>query len=219
MVKRVGIVSLICFTFFCLPAHAAFRKSDQTRGSDTLLNVEERATQLKRAYKRLSYALYKAECDQEYFEAFPSTFLLFNHLFGYSDKDPFGESSYDFNSPLSDDAQEYVAAFFSLDDIDKAKYASRIIDLSINGRWYADGVTYFQHGMTARVNEDLGLFCQLLSKRSDGEIKSFWYFYFDGPHPIERLPEELQKVRKLGPRVFSLMQTALKEVSQAWKEE
>ena len=90
--------------------------------------------------------------------------------------------------------------------------------MSINGRWYADGVGHFQHGMQEKLKSDTNLFLDLLSKRSDKDIKSFWYFYFDSPHPIKELPEELQKIKDSNSKIYSLMELALKEVQQVWKE-
>ncbi|HAF28642.1 MAG TPA: hypothetical protein DCG75_06300 [Bacteroidales bacterium] len=181
-------------------------------------DIKQKAEQLKKSYQKLSSSPYTAKYQQEYFEAFPNAFLLFNKLFGYSDKEPLGEPTSDFNSPLYNEAYLYVEAFFKLTGIEKTLYYNRIINISINGRWYADGVSHFQHGMKEKVKADINVFCELLSKRSEKEIKSFWYFYFDSPHPIKEIPEELQKIKEIDSKIFPLMVLALKEVQQAWKE-
>ena len=49
-------------------------------------------------------------------------------------------------------------------------------------------------------------------------VKSFWYFYFDSPHPAKKLPTELEEMKEIDAKNFSLMELALKEVQQAWKK-
>jgi hypothetical protein len=208
----------ICQMFSSCSANTT-HKSIVNRGmTETQPDLKEKATQLKKAYQKLSSSPYTIKYQQEYFDAFPNSFELFNHLFGYTDKEPLGEPNNDFNSPLKNEAELFVPIFFTLNGIERTKYCNRIIDVSINARWYADGVNYFQHGMQEKVKTDLSLFLELLSKRSEKEAKNFWYFYFDSPHPIKEMPEELQKVKEIDSKMFPLIELALKEVQQAWKE-
>jgi hypothetical protein len=179
--------------------------------------IKQKADQLKRAFQKLSASPYTLKYQQEYFEAFPNSFTLFNSLFGYTDKEPMGAEYKP--CPLTDQAHVYVEAFFKLDGIKKIVYYNRIIEISVNGRWYADGVSYFQHGMANKFKLDTNLFLELLSKRSDKDVKSFWYFYFDGPHPVKEIPEEVQKVKEINSHIFVLIELALNEVQKKWKEE
>jgi hypothetical protein len=39
------------------------------------------------------------------------------------------------------------------------------------------------HIISKIPSDNVSLFCELLSERTDEEIYSFWYFYFEGPHP------------------------------------
>ena len=141
-------------------AGTAHRNVVNSNVQDNEPDIKEKAEQLKKTYQKLSTSPYTEKYQQEYFEAFPNTFLLFNKLFGYSDKEPLGEPTADFNSPLNKEAESYVDAFFKLTGIEKTLYYNRIIDISINGRWYADGVNYFKHGMEEKVNGDINLFCE-----------------------------------------------------------
>lgn len=178
------------------------------------LGIEQKAEQLKIIYQKLT-SPYGEVYEQEYFNAFPDSFGLLNGLFGYTDKKPMGR---DFNPrPLYNDAYLYIEKFFKLNEIEKEKYNKKIIDISINGIWYADGVANFQHGLQSKVKNNLGTFCELLSNRKDKEIKSFWYFYFDGPCPEKKIPEELQKVKQINKKIYLLMQEALKDVQEEWK--
>lgn len=178
------------------------------------LKSGEYTEQLKNAYQKLSSSPSKLEYQQEYFDFFPSTFTTFNNLFGYSNNDPWGNSINDFSSPLYNEAETYIFTFFSLDRIDKVLFYNRIINISINGRWYADGVNYFKHNLEDTIKKNKDYFFTILSKRSDKEIKSFWYFYFDGPHPINTFPTEFDEVKVKDTRMYTLMVESLKSVNQ-----
>jgi hypothetical protein len=207
---------LLCGLLISCAANTMHRNVEKTNAQADQKEVKQKAEQLKKKYEKLSSSPYTAKYEQEYFEAFPNSFALFNSLFGYTNGEQMGK---EFKAgPLYNEAESYVSAFFNVHAIEKSKYYNRMIDISINGRWYADGVNYFKHGMEDKVKSDLNLLSELLSKHSDKEIKSFWYFYFDGPHPAKELQEELQKVNEINSRIFTLMEVALKKVQQAWKE-
>ncbi|TAL62697.1 MAG: hypothetical protein EPN85_01960 [Bacteroidetes bacterium] len=169
-----------------------------------------KAEQLKKAYQKLSAAPYTAKYQREYFESFPNSFVLFNNLFGYSSQASIGKG---FNpGPLYNEAQSYVNSFFNLNLIDTVEYYNRIIDIGINGKWYADGVNYFKNGMELKIKKDIDVFVKLLSKRSDSEVKSFWFFYFDGPHPSNAIPSEFDGIITTSPKMYSIIEMAHKEV-------
>jgi hypothetical protein len=186
-------------------------KADSTSPSET--NPE----QLTSAYQRLLAFPHNKQAEGAYFAAFPKTFDAFNKLFGYSNGDPLGAPSADFTSPLYDEALQYVDSFFTLSLIDKEAHCNRIIDICLKGRWYADAVNYFQQGMREALKKDVPLFSRLLSLRDDQAVKSFWYFYFDSPHPVNKLPENLlDEVARSDKRVASFMKNGLEEVQKAW---
>lgn len=183
-------------------------KSLNDNNSDSTVKVE----QIKNVYQKLALAPNSIKYQQNYFEVFPNTFYSFNQLFGYSNNDTLGGQFSDFASPLYQDSYLYVDAFLKLTVIPKTEYYNRMIDISINGKWYADGVNYFQHGMKNIVGEDLYLLCELLAKRNGKEVKSFWYFYFDGPHPDKKIPEEFVSMKISNPQIYSIMEEAHLEV-------
>jgi hypothetical protein len=209
---------LICNILSSNTVVIAHQNAEEVMFQDNQIVIRHKAEQLIKAFQELSSSRFTVKSQQNYFEAFPNNFVLFNMLFGYSDKEPFGEPTTEFERLLYKEAESFIPTFFKLNGIDKTQYYNRIIDISINGRWYADGVNYFQHGMVEKVNGDLNLFCKLLSKRGKKEIISFWYFYFDGPHPIKQIPKELQNVKRNNPKLFYLIELALIQVNQTWKE-
>ena len=117
-------------------------------------------------------------------------------------------------APLYEEAHQFIITFYNLTTIDEKDLLQKVINICINGRWYADGVNYFQHGMQEKIKNNLIVFCELLSAREDDEIKSFWHFYFDGPIIAKEIPEELQKLEQIDNRVYILMKQELKEMQK-----
>ena len=67
------------------------------------------------------------------------------------------------------------------------------------------------------INHSMDSFIQILSKHPENEIKSFWRFYFDGPHPPKQLPKELKQIKAINGEIYVLMVSALKEIQDNWK--
>ena len=217
MILKIFIPILCGNLLLSCSGHTTKMTGDTTvlKSEDIQDSVMRKAEQLKTLYPKLSSS-YEGMYDYEYFRVFPKSFKMLNALFGYSD-DPLGRVEFDENRPLYDVHMEYIGAFFKL-DIKKKEHYKRVIEISLNGRWYADGINYFQHGMREKLKQDLELFCELLSGYTDKEIQSFWYFYFDGPHPADTIPEELEKVKQINERIYRLMEVGLSKAQQYWKE-
>lgn len=199
-------IIVFLFSSMLLLCCSSIRKNRVEEVQDTHTDIQKKVDNLKRAYQRVSFSPSTPKFAQEYFEAFPNTFALLNAFFGYTDKEPMGK---DFNpGPLYHEAESYIEVYFNL-HIERQKRYNHMIDLCINGKWYADGVNYFKHRMEDKVTSDIDVFCELLSKRSDQEISSFWHFYFDSPVQVKEIPEELHKIKEMNKRIYSLMEQAL----------
>lgn len=216
------LVVLVLFSISFSNCKANSNRKDQENvptQTDSTSPVGTNTGQLTEAFQKLLAFPRDKDIEQAYFIAFPKTFDVFNTLFGYSNGDPLGAPDADFTSPLYDEALQYVDSFFTLSVIDKEAHCNRIIDISLKGRWYADAVNYFQQGMREAFKKDVPLFSRLLSQRDDQAVKSFWYFYFDSPHPVKKLPENLlDEVSRSDKRVASFMKNGLEEVQKAWEK-
>lgn len=152
--------------------------------------------------EKLKSALTKLELkntqtnQQTYFELFPNSFESFEQTFGYKD----GKAA-----PLYD-GYEYVKKFFSLDSIPEPEQIRKWINISIHGHWDADAVNYFQHHLRPRILKNINLTYDLLKERTELEIESFFYFFFNEVHPqYETIPKGFEKIKHSNEEFYSLL--------------
>jgi hypothetical protein len=203
--NRIFIAMLFFVSFFNCKANTDDTTCVSVHDS---IYYEQYAKKLTRVYQKLKLFPHNAKNQQMYFDVFPNTFTSLNCLFGYP---------LDFKSPLEDSSYDYIKMFFNLEVIEKTKYFNKMIDISIDGKWDSDGVSYFMMGLYEKMESDVDIFVELLSKRTDRDIKSFWYFYLDTPAPNPEMPNELWVIEKKNSRVYQLMKASLKDVQKASK--
>jgi hypothetical protein len=162
----------------------------------------DRGKEIVIAYGNLINSKDNLNQEQIYFNLFPENFKDFNSIFGYSNNSPYKIENEGF---LYNDAFKYIDTFFQLDLIDKELFTNKIINISIGGKWYADGVNYFQHDMKIYLINNLDFFCKILSSRSENEIESFFVFYFDGIH-LETMPKEFEEIKRTDSKLFKIIQ-------------
>jgi len=166
--------------------------------SDLLL--KRKAKMLEEYYQKSFEKPNATEYRKLFFVAFPNSFADLESIYGYGQ--PLHERHYD----------HIMKLFNNLKCIDEREYYTKIINISIGGHWNADAVGIFQDGVQARVLEKPKLAFEILSKRSDEEIKSFFFFFFHGIHPpYRKIPHELGGMLQYYPRVYSLMEEGFKE--------
>lgn len=122
-----------------------------------------------------------------YFELFPNSFENFEKTFGYED----GKVA-----PLYFDSHQYVSILFDLDSIPIEIQIEKWINISIGGHWDADAVNYFQHGLRPRILMNVDLSYEILKKRTNQDIESFFYFFFNEIHPqVKTIPNEFEDLK------------------------
>jgi hypothetical protein len=144
---------------------------------------------------------------QKFFDEFPGTFSRLNELYGYDN----GKAAI-----LYDDAENHIIKLFNnLDSINDTLYYNKIITIAIGGHWDADAINYFQYGLKQRVEKNPELAVFILEKNTTENVKSFWHFYFDQPHPQKEIPDALKKIKLINEPVYNAMilaqEAALKE--------
>jgi hypothetical protein len=114
-----------------------------------------------------------------FFDAFPTDFVSFNSIYGYSDKAG--------PMPLYSLYEKHIGLFCKINSNQPTtEHFSKLIKLGINGHWDADAVNALQDCILSHVNETPGLTVTLLKRFKEKEIRSFWRFLFDGPHPDDK---------------------------------
>jgi len=114
-----------------------------------------------------------------FFVTFPANFEVFHSLYGFDDKTG--------PMPLYGLYVKHIAFFCKLNTTQsETDYFNKLIKLGINGHWDADGVGALQQCILSHINEKPDLTITLLKQFKDSEIRSFWRFLFDGPHPEDK---------------------------------
>ena len=157
---------------------------------------------LKQSYKNLETENSK-ENQVHYLKAFPDNFSEFNKVFGFDEKP----------APLYNESYDYIQKIFDLDKISKEEKFNKWINISINGKWDADAVNYFQHRLIEKVLQNIDLTHRILKERTDEEIESFFIFFFDGPHPKKEVPKEFESL-KSDKKFYKIIRTALDKVQE-----
>ena len=144
---------------------------------------------------------------QQFFDAFPNTFKQLDGLYG---------DHFDIHhkpAPLNDQAEHHIIGLFNkLNIINDTLYYSKIVSIAIGGHWDGDAINFFQEGLRHKVLNIPALVVDILKDKSNERIYSFWYFYFDEPHPAKPFAEPLKRIKNINTKIYFLMVDAQKEV-------
>lgn len=210
MKSSVRILLFLLYLPLSSCAQSSVTNESSVKSKTDSLAIHQKAEKLKSLYQLASA---NKQYEVEFFEAFPDDFEIFVDLYGYKEVDNKLQLSI-----LYDDSFHHIFQLFNnLKNVSDVDYLNKLIKLSYKGYWQSDGVAILQDGLNKKVESNIHLVAELLSKHKNDEVKSFWYFYFDGPHPPDKLPKELEKIKEIDKRVYTLMEEALKEVQQEWE--
>lgn len=173
------------FLFFlficCFSATLNARCEQQLIAPDSL---KIKMDKLQEYYSKSHDRADSMEFQIRFFEEFPSDFESFNRIYGYIDDNPM---------PLYDSAFEHIELFNRISGVSRATYYRKMISIAIGGYWDADAINYFQDGLQEHVAANPELTFELLNERTEKEILQFWFFYFDGPVTMKKIPAELER--------------------------
>jgi len=209
----IGICNIVFWWAFLLPG--GIGQEEKKNASTHNDSISEQVELLKLYYSKINDSLL-TEYEQNYFEVFPASFKSFNNILGDSASGSI-YTHFEFKpGPLYHDSYSYIKTFFNL-DIEKSKYYTKMIKISLDGHWAGDAVSIFQELLAEEVNNNLSDFIPLLAEYTDEVVKSFWYFLYDGPHPDHPLKKKLYnslEIRLLekNSRVAELMEQAYTEL-------
>lgn len=142
-----------------------------------------------------------------FLSSFPDNFSLFNSLYGYSEEKG--------AMPLNDVYENHIKFLCRLNSIGNEEFLNKLVKLGIDGRWDADAVNLLQDCILNHIKENLSLAVTLLQQYKDKEVKKFWFFLFDGPHPEKEIPIDMNRLHKLDSKIAALAEESFKEVHLA----
>jgi hypothetical protein len=180
--------------------------SGQVRNFSDSLGIDYKATQLELLYQMSQES---KENKIRFFEEFPDDFKTFVRLYGYMEKEEELQLSILYNQSYN-----HLSLLFN-SPVSNVDYINKMVNLSYEGTWQSDAVSILQNNINKIVKENRLLVINLLSKRNDKEIRSFWHFFFDGPHPenYQKDYEELyQHYHKENSRITKLMEQSYEKL-------
>jgi len=170
-----------------------------------------KADKLRDLYAKIMTEPDNDNAKQAFFNVFPATFKEFVNLYGYENDSP---------CILYYKAEGHVLGLFNnIKSVNDTLYYNKIIDIAIGGRWDADAVSYLQQGIRQHVLKNIDLTVYLLGRRSSKQMHSFWYFYFDGPHPERQVPAGLKKIRTLNKNMYAIILQEHQHVLNFWEND
>lgn len=151
---------------------------------------------------------FKKNDDKLFIENFPKNYNEFVSYFGWND-------TLDAPYPLYKESTEYIDMFFKIVSKDKTNNSLKlVVDISLNGKYQADGVIYFKMNIEKLFNKNPNLACELLKNRKSEEIDSFWHFYLDSPQPLTSVPSILKNVKNNCAEVYSSLEKEIKIIQK-----
>lgn len=204
--KRIFfILSIICLLSNNIRADVTILDKD-------VCNVVQKSDSLKSLYSIITKSK-MTDIKKEYvlfFQTFPSDFDCFIDIYGFR-MDGNDYSSMQL-SPLYDESFEHIELFFKTKDyIKKENFISKLIDVSLYGYWDADAISIFKMNLFDFLENNLKSFYEILSKYNNNQIKSFWTFYFDEPHPENYDFDYLKKIDEWDKPMYKIIQDCYRE--------
>jgi len=149
-----------------------------------------------------------------FFRHFPNDFQSFINLYGFNTTQG--------ARPLYFEGENHIRNYFDIKNyIDDKAYYSKMISIALRGHWQADNVNTLQNILWKGFNQNRDIILNDLLKKNREAQKSFWIFFFDGPHPENRKKLFNQVINELSVyyegKGISNIQDAYSEVKEDWK--
>ncbi|MBP8689631.1 hypothetical protein KBH77_04760 [Patescibacteria group bacterium] len=194
------LINVICLVFI-LPTIKSQEYNKELDSLQIIKMIEKLRTSYLKAINNdtIEYMI-------EFFEIFPNNFSLYTQIYDCNKVVICGEQQ----NTLCYESHSHFKFLYNLRHIiNKEDYYKKIIKLGINGYWDADAINDLQHCIYKCINENLPLTIETLKSFTDDEIESFWYFIYDGPLRTEKLPVDIESIRKLDKHIADLAKKAL----------
>ncbi|WP_437921201.1 hypothetical protein [Sphingobacterium sp. LRF_L2] len=154
----------IIVSFFIFSCGANEKKNGNNGVTQNDSIASTRIEKLKTAVEQKDYTTF--------FKLFPDTYHELVDFYGFNDDT--GES------PLYFEAKHHIPFLFNEPKEYLIPLIKKTIKISINGKWEADAVSYFQEELSDLIIKYPEEFLVILITKPEEEITSFWHFVFDG---------------------------------------
>lgn len=149
-----------------------------------------------------------------FLEAFPNSFGRMQDLYGFDDKDG--------SAPLYsyEKGGKQINYFSNLESIDKKLYYNKYVNICIDGYWEGDNISE-GFGLKGKLYSDTQNVLEVLSKRSEEDIRSVFKFLFDGPYPSNRKDSYNKlyaKIKKAAPSMAELLKEEYEKLLKEYNE-
>ena len=228
-IKLMSILIMLILFFMCYVTC----RPDYTEESDFVRLVNQKRMLKKYAIGALnSEGAEKDKFLKLFFKSFPDDFVTFHKIYGSHD------INYPWSSRLRTESIRVIygsheityppdlqSSGYMLHDIltelynvvPIEEYYKKKIGVGVGGFWEADAVGALSHHLWKLIPENVALSIKVLEEYEDKEIRSFWYFLYDGPHPEHRLNREHYealhpRVRDLNPEVAEQLKLAYEQL-------
>ncbi len=200
MIKRVVFLLIILF----ISTQAQTAKTEKSE-------LEVKADLLRKYYNKSVKYPDSVEIKIKFFNAFPDNFDELTALYGYDYEEGPG-ILYSVGNAHMNNLFRNLAAI-----VPKRDYYRKLIKIGTGGKRAGykitlSAVTLIKSFIQNEFFENPALAADVLEEFSDTEIESFFFFFFDAPHPVwKSIPKELMPIKKINPRVFMLMKSGLEK--------
>ena len=156
---------------------------------------------LNTAYKELIKDRNSPEKQQLFLDAFPSTFDDFNMTYQFCEGKGYDLSMYNKGS------DHILNGLATLNLLPDSIYYDKLIQLSFGGRFYPDAPNYLRHLLQKIIKEKPESFFKRLSNFNEGQLISFWFFYFHSRFEKDYVAdfEKFKTFKSAFPKVINAM--------------
>lgn len=194
-------ISIIAILFICFSNKCSSQSKVIVETKTDSITIK--GEKLKEFYAKSFDRIDKMDYEILFFEEFPDNFSDFEKLYGYNDS---------LEGILYENALKHIQLLDEINCILDSVYFKKLISISINGHWAADGVNYFQKLLRDHIEKKPMVLFEILETLPRENVLSFWIFYFDGLHPELNIPKEIIEMELLYPDIYQIVITAKNKI-------
>lgn len=146
---------------------------------------------LNTAYRELMKSPNKLSAQENFFNAFPSTWMQYMMTYQY-----LPNKGYDLT--MYNNLDNHIRALRDkITLIDDSTYCAKLVDIAIGGKWEGDAPSHLQSLLHIVMWKKMDTMFQYISKLRKGHQMLFWQFYWSNLVKQEKLESEFKRMVNL----------------------